>query len=113
MRELRPENLILRCYAHRTDKHNWVAVCLELNLAVEADSVEALREKMSDAIEGYIETLLDTNDPASIPELLHRRAPFLDWIKYYLIRLIIRIKRLSRRLVVYKQSIPFHLAHSC
>ena len=112
MGALKPINLILRCYAHRTNKHNWVGVCLELNLAVEADSPAALREKMAEAISSYIEALLDTNDPASIPELLNRRAPLLDWGKYYLICFALFIKGLSRPFV-FKESIPFHLAHGC
>jgi|APIni6443716594_1056825.scaffolds.fasta_scaffold1517040_1 hypothetical protein len=112
MRALRPINLILKCYGHRTNKGNWVGVCLELNLAVEADSPDLLRKKMSEAIQSYVEVLLDTNDSASIPELLSRPAPPIDWAKYYLIRFVLFVRRLSR-LFIFKESIPFHLAHNC
>ena len=112
MNGLRPNNLILRCYGHRTNKGNWVGVCLELNVAVEADSPDLLKKKMGEAIQSYIEVLLDTKDSASIPPLLYRPAPPMDWAKYYLIRFALFIKGLPR-LFVFKESIPFHLAHNC
>jgi hypothetical protein len=109
---LRPSNLILKCYGHRTNKGNWVGVCLELNVAVEADSPDLLKKKMGEAIQSYIEALLDTKDAASIPGLLYRPAPAIDWMKYYLIRSALFIKRLPR-LLIFKEFIPVHLAHNC
>jgi hypothetical protein len=112
MARIRPESLILRCYGHKTSKGNWVGVCLDFNLAVEADSPQLLKEKMGEVILSYLETVIDTQDAASIPKLLTRRAPLKDWLLYHFIGLLAFMRRL-RGLFVFQQVIPFHLAHSC
>ena len=61
-------------------------MCLELNLAVEADSFDELKRKLHEMISSYFACVLDTNDKESIPDLLLRKAPLIDWINYYLIR---------------------------
>jgi len=105
------DRLILRCYGHRSRKGSYVGVCLELNLAVEAESQEAVRKKMAEAINSYMETVFDTADKASISSLLCRKAPLKDWLLYYLIRLLFYIKRFPNNFV-FKEYIPFHLAHT-
>lgn len=111
-RQISPDKLVLRCYAHQSNEGSWYGVCLELNLATEAHSPEDLRRKMGEMISSYIETVLDTEDKASIPALLTRRAPFLDWVKYYVIKSLVYLRRFPGNFV-FEESIPFHLAHSC
>lgn len=107
-----PDKLILRCYGYQRDETKWVGVCLDLNLAIEAESVNKLKEKMNEVIESYIDTVLDTTDKASIPELLLRRAPIHDWVIYYFINLACFVKRIRGKFT-FKEVIPFHLSHSC
>ena len=87
-RDILPRNLILRCYAHRTEKGNLVGVCIDLDICVEASTEAELKRKMSDAISSYLESVLDTEDPASVPDLLVRRAPLRDLAIYYLIKIL-------------------------
>ena len=108
MGALKPAQLVLRCYGYRTKEGTWVGVCLDLNLATEADSLDGLRRKMNETIDSYLETVLDTEDKESIPRLLYRRAPLRDWLKYYLIR----IKHLPSQ-ITFNEYVPFHLAHTC
>ena len=112
MANVKSGDLILRCYGHKTEKGNWFGICLDFNLAVEAESPEFLQEKMSEAIVSYIETVLDTDDKKSIPELLSRHAPVHDWLIYYLVKLIVLVRQLPNRFI-FKEVVPFHLAHSC
>lgn len=92
MAEISPHKLVLNCYGHRTFNKRWYGVCLELNLAAEANTPEGLREKLFDMIVSYVETVLDTDDKDSIPELLSRRAPIKDWLIFYAIKLLISIR---------------------
>ena len=88
MGDLKPFELILRCYGRQTKEGNWFGICLDLNLAAEAESPDLLRQKMNAIILSYLETVLDTDDNDSIPQLLYRRAPIRNWLIYYLIKCI-------------------------
>lgn len=112
MGELEPSKLVLKCYGHPTREGRYFGVCLNLNVAVEAVSIEELQSKMSEAIISYIETVLDTVDKASVPELLCRRAPLRDWLIYYFIKAAGHIKKFPGNFT-FKEFIPFHLVHSC
>jgi len=92
MANFKPSDLVLRCYGHQVKGGRWYGVCLNLNLAAEAESLEELRKKLHEMIKSYIDTVLDTNDADSIPILLSRRAPLLDWLKYCFIRIVISIR---------------------
>ena len=107
-----PDRLVLRCYGHKTEKGNLVGVCLDLDIAVEAESIEELKKKMSQAVASYIEAVLDTNDRSSIPALFTRRAPFKDLIIYYYIKFRHYIRQFPGNFT-FNEIIPFHLAHSC
>lgn len=108
-----PEKLILRCYACKNGDKKWHAMCLDINLAIEADSLQEIREKMNNVIISYIDTVLDTQDKDSIPALLFRPAPLRDWLFYYYLKsLYFIIKELPQK-ILFKEFIPFHLAHNC
>lgn len=107
-----PRELLLRCYAYKRGDNPYVGVCVDLNIAVQADTVAELREKMGASISSYIDTVLDTEDRASIAPLLERRAPLMDWMIYYLIKFIIKIRQFPTNFT-FKEYIPFHLANHC
>ncbi|MGO9138356.1 MAG: hypothetical protein ACLP9S_18580 [Syntrophales bacterium] len=108
-----PEKFVLRCYGRKISDDKWYGVCLELNLGVEAESPEEMREKMGSVILSYLNTVIDTQDKESIPDLLSRRAPLSDWLfYYYVVALHFTTKELPEK-ILFKEFIPFHLAHSC
>jgi len=81
---LRIPFLIFRCYV-RPDRERdewWVAHCLDLSLSAGGRSPREARHSLSDAIEGYIETVFDTEDVGSIPRLLRRRAPLWKLVEW-------------------------------
>lgn len=87
-------------------------MCLEFNLAAEADSVEQLRKKLNEMIVSYVETVVDTDDKDSIPELFQRRAPLYDWLFYYLIKIASSIRNFPNKYLRFKESIPVCLSHN-
>ena len=107
------DNLIVRCYAYRTPRNTWIAKCIDLDLVTEEDSFQEAKESLTEAIDGYIEAVLDTNDKESIPRLLQRKAPAVERIKYEILRSRVTRRVYPRRPVPFLTSIPFHLAHSC
>jgi hypothetical protein len=107
------EKLILRCYGYKFGNNPFVGVCIDLNIAVQADSPRELRKKMNDVIKSYIEAVLDTDDKSSIPDLMFRKAPLSDWIIYYLIKGAVLIRQIPNNFTSFKEIIPFHLAYNC
>lgn len=112
MAAIRPGRFVLRCYGQRTEKGNLVGVCLDLDIAVEAQSIDELKKKMNQAVTSYLDSVLDTDDRESIPILLTRRAPLKDWVIYYYIKLRDYIRRFPGNFT-FNEMIPFHLAHGC
>jgi len=80
--------MILRCWV-RPDRElpgRWVANCIDLDLwAVGKDHRDA-QESLHDAIQGYLETVLETQEPTSIAELLQRRAPLRSRLAWHALR---------------------------
>ncbi len=109
---IRPEKLILRCYGYKLGDRPFVGVCLDLNIAVEAEGMPELKRKMNDAIISYVDAVLDTDDKPSIALLMNRKAPLRDWMIYYLLKFVLKIKSLPPNFT-FKEYIPIHLAHRC
>lgn len=105
------KNRFVRCYGQRKND-KWFGVCLELNIAAEADSLPELKEKINSMISSYVEAVCDTDDKASIPGLLKRRAPLVDWFRYCSIWTRLRIAKLPDR-ITFHETMPFKLAHEC
>ncbi len=110
MRRYLQNSLLLRCYGYKTDAR-WYGVCIDLNLAIEADNITELKKKMSEVIETYIDTVIDTEDKDSIPDLLSRSAPLKDWVLYYLIKTACITKHIHGK-ITFKKSLPFQIAHN-
>jgi hypothetical protein len=108
---MQPSNLILRCYGYCTNG-KWTALCLDFNLAVEAETPEQLKSKMQDMIESYIETVLDTDDSGSIASLMMRKSPLKDWVFYYALCVFAGLRKLPGK-IFFKQIIPFRLTGRC
>jgi len=111
MASIRPKNLILRCYGY-SSKNAYIGVCIDLNIAIQGDSQQEVRRKMNDAIKSYILSVLDTDDQSSIPDLILRKAPLQDWIIYYWIKIKVAIRQIPKN-SIFKEYLPFHLAHNC
>lgn len=82
---MQPQDLILRCYAERQDAQ-WVAVCLDFSLAAQDDTLEGAKARLEAQIEEYVFDAIAGEDRAFAEQLLTRRAPWPQWMRYYLIK---------------------------
>lgn len=72
-------SITLRCFSVRRNGY-FVAICLDLCLAVQAESFEEARDKLHDQVIDY---LLDAKDSL---DFRSRPAPVDQWVQYYVIR---------------------------
>jgi hypothetical protein len=79
---MKPTTLILRCYVEKQGSQ-WLAFCLDLCLASQADSLLEAKEKLQNQISEYVYDALMGEDQDFAEQLLRRRAPLVDWLKYY------------------------------
>lgn len=79
---------VLRCFAEKIGSEQAVAVCLTLNLAAQADSVDSAVGKLYEQIDSYITDIspggVDFEHQAS---LLNRPAPLALWLHYGKLRI--------------------------
>jgi predicted RNase H-like HicB family nuclease len=73
---------------------DWEAICLDLNIAVQGESLQEVQAAMEDAITTYVHAAMEES-PETRDALLNRRVPFSVEAKY-LFRLIWTVL-LSRR----------------
>ncbi|MDO1560394.1 hypothetical protein Q0812_13245 [Brevundimonas sp. 2R-24] len=66
---------MLWCFAHGSNRTGWEAVCVDLDIAVEARTFEAAKAALESAICSYVEDALQ-EAPADRARLLRRRAPW-------------------------------------
>lgn len=88
---MKATNLVLRCYAERQGDQ-WVAICLDLCLAAQADTFEEARHKLHEQVVDYVQEALG-DDREHAHYLLNRKAPLQFWARYYLQKTLWRISR--------------------
>jgi hypothetical protein len=79
---MKPTQLLLRCYAEKVGDQ-WQAFCLDLSLAAQGDTFAEVKDKLDVMIAEYVYDALVGEDREYAHQLLTRRAPLRDWIKYY------------------------------
>ncbi len=70
----------VRCLAEARDG-KWEAICLDFDLAAQADSFPAVKTRLKEAIDLHVESLEDLSEADRV-RLLRRRAPWCLWVKY-------------------------------
>lgn len=111
MANISPSRLVIKCIGQRQKNGKYLGVCLDFDLAAEADTPEELQEKLREIIQSYIDVVLDSADQASKAELLNRRAPFKYWAAYYFLRLFHSFRQI-KSIFVFNQYLPFRLSRS-
>lgn len=87
--QIPPVRLILRCYVRRAGRRpdRWVAHCVDWDLWAVGPTPDKARASLENAITGYARAVFDTDDRASIPALLGRRAPLRHVAVWHLLRI--------------------------
>jgi hypothetical protein len=94
---MKPSELILHCYAEQKGDQ-WQAFCLEFTLAAQGDSLTETKAKLENMIFEYVYDALAGEDKAFAEQLLSRRAPLRDWLKYNWYRLLNRAVGIHKEL---------------
>ncbi|MEP7185943.1 MAG: hypothetical protein ABI767_08895 [Rhodanobacter sp.] len=89
------QDMILRCYGER-EGDLWVAVCVDLSLAAQAETFEEARAKLHAQIGEYVYNALVGEDRAYASQLLTRKSPLDIRAKYYLYACLSRLARIQR-----------------
>ena len=79
---MKPQDLVVRCYATKHDDL-WVAVCIDLSLAVQGASVAEVQGKLNAQIVEYVCDALEGDDRPYAADLLRRKAPLAQQLHYY------------------------------
>jgi hypothetical protein len=109
---MKSPDLILRCYAKKRDTQ-WVAICVDLCLAAQADTADKARQMLVIQIKSYVEEAL-TVDREFAAELLSRKAPIYQRIEYALIYAAHRFHVLRSGVAqAFKTILPVHVGHNC
>jgi hypothetical protein len=78
---MKAKDLILRCFV-KQDGDQWVAVCIDLCLAAQSETMDEAKQKLESMVHSYIEEALDT-DREYAAQLLSRKAPFSQVMYYH------------------------------
>ena len=106
-------DILLRCMAQQRGEQ-WQALCLDLCLAAQGDTFEEAKGKLEGMIEEYLEDALIGEDQAYAHQLLNRKAPASDWMRYYFWRFLAQFGRLHSDVrKLFTEALPLrpHLHH--
>lgn len=98
--QLNPEKLVLRCMALQR-KGYWLAMCIDLDLAVQADTAQKARELLKQQMATYVADAL-TIDSEHAGELLRRKAPLFYRAMYYCFKFL----NAHKRKLTYEAAMP-------
>ncbi|MEA1049250.1 hypothetical protein U5801_05445 [Lamprobacter modestohalophilus] len=104
-----PNQLRLRCYAEHQGPRLWVAVCIDLCLAAQGETCEEARNKLDAQIDQYVEEAF-TVDRAYFDQLIPRKAPLRQRVKYYLAHLHIASVLLRRSVHDFIRGMPLTIS---
>lgn len=83
----------VRCFAEKRGQQ-WQAFCIELNLAVQADSLKEAVGKLHAMIRSYVQLAMEQNDAAHQRDMLFRPAPLSIQLRYWYVRILVSIANL-------------------
>lgn len=103
------DQLLIRCYAQRSGGI-WCAVCVDLCLAAQAETLQEAKLKLEGQIYNYLDEALN-EDKQHAEYLLSRKAPLMDLVKYHAISTINSLHLFRERCYsVFSQPAPFKLS---
>lgn len=86
---VRPVDLVLRCTVRRDPQRpgRWLACCVDLDLFAVGEGPEGAARSLTQAVEGYLEAVLDPSKAGPVSHLLRRPAPLRERLYYRLLML--------------------------
>jgi len=87
---MKAHQLILRCMASH-QANQWVAICLDFDLAAQGETLDEARFKLEKQIQEYVYDALAGEDQQFADQLLMRKAPWLMWVRYYWLKFMVDV----------------------
>lgn len=94
---LKPNQLVLRCFAERDQDGSWFTMCLDLNLYARGDSYEHARKKLHSVIVAYLKDALAGPEKDYISDLIPRPAPLYFWLRYAFIWCCVKLRNVTNK----------------
>lgn len=90
---MKAKSLFLRVYGEKKEGQ-WSLICLDFNLAAQADTLEEAKAKLHHMVKTYIADAMaeDGLDREYAEDFLRRRAPLGFWVKFYLFSTLCRLR---------------------
>ncbi len=99
------QQLLLRCFAQQ-DGSQWVAVCVDLNLAAQADTCKEAVTKLNRQMVCFVRDALSGDDRPYAAQLLNRKAPLDLLLRYHWIAFKQAIHTAHERCRSFLQPMP-------
>lgn len=110
---MKPQQLILRCVAE-CENGQWQAICLDFNLAAQADSFDDVERKLKGMICEYVYDALQGEDHEYAAQFLTRKAPVGYWAKYYYVCFLHKYLRIRSDLSrFFNETLPLAPDSNC
>jgi len=108
---VKPKEIVLRCYGKKQD-NQYVAVCIDLCLAAQGNSMEDARKKLFDQIHDYLYDAIEGKDSDHADYLLSRKAPISQLITYHALKLMSHIHTFKNGAYsLFSEVMPMKIKH--
>lgn len=109
---MRKNPCFLRCYG-KPQGDKYLGVCIDLDIAVEGSDLREVRQKMTETIAVYMESLNKDN----ACDLFLRRSPWYVFLDYYFVCSIVKGSRLfstiKEKFQVFREQLIFEKISVC
>lgn len=105
---MKAKELILRCYAKK-DGDVWVAVCIDLCLAAQGQSLKEVQRKLDSMSRSYIQEALE-EDREYAYQLLTRKAPLSQIATYHWFKFLYECTKFKHNVKTFAEVLPMKLA---
>jgi len=102
---MKPSELLVKCYASH-EGECWQAFCLDFALAAQADTLPEAKAKLEEMIKEYVYDALIGEDKEYSEQLINRKAPLLEWLKFYWLVAKSRILNVKDGLQYFLEPLP-------
>ena len=82
----------------------YIAVCLDLSLAAQADTMQEAMDKLDSQIRDLIREV--NSEPEYAQQLLNRPAPLSLWVKYYWLRFLLAKNGNNKDVAFFEERCP-------
>jgi hypothetical protein len=101
---MKSEDLLVRCLVWR-DGVQWVALCVDFDLAAQGDTMAAAQSSLEEQISDYVREAV-TVDRAHGGALLRRKAPLRHRLMFRWLELLAHIDHLRTSRTAYESPLP-------